>query len=306
MERPLEFGDAHCHLDLLPESAFLELVQHSVAGSDAWGAHPRQHRVVCLLSAGVWPSGTRMALEGRFKERDHWPFRLAIASGLHPVEVTNRPDDVSDALGDLERLARHGLLDAVGESGFDLSSGVIAAGRSRGLDRDAVLSLQWRAALGCLDVAHRHHLPLILHSRHAWAQTCSLVDAALRFPSAPRVMIHCFPGSASEAARLSARGVYLSFGGVLTWTRSRRMKEAISACDPKFILLETDAPDLAPHLPDGSRPEVNSPLYLSHIAQVASELLGQSLNETAFQSVTHLQRFLGLTDRAYGFDSGIS
>lgn len=290
-----EFGDAHCHLDLLPEAQFQSLYRLNRAGADAFAEPGSACRVPLLLSAGVWPSETRHALSGRFLQRTEFPFRCAVASGLHPVSVASRSADLERAIEELGWLAEDRLIDAIGETGFDLSDQVLRSAGVRGIGPSQVLDLQWQAARACLAVAARHRLPLVLHSRAAWAETCTLIETALHKAPELRIMIHCFPGSAPEAARLSRKGVYLSFGGVLTWKGSRRMKESIRVCERKRLLLETDAPDLAPELSEGIRPEINSPIYLPHIAQTAADLLGVAVDEIAQISLDNLQSFLGWT-----------
>lgn len=293
MERLLEFGDAHCHLDLLPEAQFRDLLRVSDAESDGLAVLGAVGRVSCLLSAGVWPSESRLGLSGRLAPRKQFPFLCAIASGLHPVLVASRSAELEGAIEELGQLAAGGFIEAIGETGFDLSEKVLRNGRALGLSSSQVLGLQWQAARGCLAIAARHRLPVVVHSRAAWAETCSLIEIAMLEAPASRIMVHCFPGSAPEAARLSQKGVYLSFGGVLTWQRSRRMKEAIRACAPKRLLLETDAPDLSPELSDGSRPAVNSPVYLPDIAHAAADLLGVTVHELAQLSLSNLLSYLG-------------
>lgn len=293
-------ADAHFHFEDLEESDRSALL----------GQLPGSTMDVFLgLSAGVWPKLTSQALatwtdNGRSVETKSTT--VVFAGGLHPAYL-HRHGSKDDLLGaidlaaeELEMLAAAKQLAAIGETGFDRSQGVLAEAQDFGIDRPTLEHAQDYAFQRCADLAIRHRLPLVIHTRSAWESTVSALEGVLQRPPPdlrPRVMIHCFPGAAAEAARLAQLGVYLSFGGVLTWPTARRMREAIVRCPAQRLLLETDAPDLAPVLSNGTRPTTNAPRFWPTILHAAAALRGEDPAATEQLACNNLREFLGMPRR---------
>lgn len=293
-------ADAHFHFDLLSES--VQSALNALAGADVSKA------AFTGISAGVWPDHTCALLQSRnirfaSAAQQHG---LYIAAGLHPCEVhkhlfrkqgiqgTRYSLDLG-AFAELESLAASGKLCAIGETGFDASKDVLAEAAVLGLDKPELLELQWQAFRFCMRTAIQNELPLILHSRDAWAHTLQAIDECFNtsrnMPG--RIMIHCYPGSANDALQLAAKGVFLSFGGSVTWPQARRPQLAVAACPLSRLLVETDSPDLAPVLADGTKPLKNSPLYWPEIV-AAIALLRNTANVAIAQAAhQNLLTFLG-------------
>ncbi len=274
--------DSHLHFDLLSEDVRNDFWQGRLGPLDF------------LLSAGVWPADTkknRSLFAKPSGELSRLSAQVAVASGLHPMEVGLREGFLDDAHSTLWELAEQGEVVAIGETGFDLSPGVLRRADGSSFEKGELFLLQQRALAICVEVAERFSLPLIFHSRGAWQATADAVLDLVQ-KRGLRAMIHCFPGSASEARRLSEAGVYLSFGGVLTWPSARKMKAAVQACHIDRLLLETDSPDLPPQLPDGSRPERNSPSFLPLICQTAASLREMDPGEGALELGRHTRENL--------------
>lgn len=185
---------------------------------------------------------------------------LYAAFGLHPVYLDeHRPGDLTE-LGDwLTRLNGHRQLCAVGEIGLDYFLGH--------LDRERQQTL-FEAQL---KLAVEFQLPALLHVRRSHAA----VIATLKRIRVPRGgIVHAFAGSLEEAREYIRLGFKLGLGGAPTWPQALRMHKVVAQLPLDAIVLETDAPDMAPAMYPGQR---NSP---EHLPAICADLAGR-LNITA-------------------------
>ena len=184
---------------------------------------------------------------------------LFAAFGLHPVYLDDhRPADLT-ALGDwLSRLHGHRQLCAVGEIGLDYFL--------EHLDRERQQSL-FEAQL---KLAVDFQLPALLHVRRSHAA----VIATLKRIRLPRGgIIHAFAGSREEAHEYIKLGFKLGLGGAATWPQALRMHKVLAQLPLDAVVLETDAPDMAPAMYPGQR---NSPEHLPEICTALAERMGTS------------------------------
>jgi TatD DNase family protein len=259
MEGIANLFDTHVHLDRLP------------AGTDAprEAAQARKAGVCRFLVPGVDPR--------------HWQHLLAVAEtvpgalaapGAHPMAACLWN---ATTAAKLETLLNRETVIAIGEIGLDGSEGMPEATR-----QEQVLREQIRIALTA-------HLPMVLHCRKA---TGRLLDM-LRQENASRTggIWHGFSGSLETARAALRLGFVLAFGGPLTWPGARRAPEVLQALPPESIVLESDAPDLAPH-PHRGHP--NRPAYLPLVAAKVAELRGWSLEQTARITTANARRVLRL------------
>jgi TatD DNase family protein len=138
-------------------------------------------------------------------------------------------------------------------------------------------------------------LPVILHTRRALDE----VLAALRRQPVRGGIAHAFNGSTQQASQLLTLGLRLGFGGTLTFERSRRIRELARTLPPQALVLETDAPDIAPQWMQRSAAERaagassrNTPAELPRIGATLAQLRGWTLEETA--SVTRANTLAAL------------
>ena len=110
-------------------------------------------------------------------------------------------------------------------------------------------------------------MPVVIHDREAHGDC---FDTIMKFPKA-RGVFHSFSGSAEMAKELVRRGWYISFSGVLTFKNARKTVEAAAQISTDRILIETDAPYLAPH---PHRGKINHSGLMVHTAEKLSEILG--------------------------------
>ena len=113
---------------------------------------------------------------------------------------------------------------------------------------------------------HQHELPLVIHTRDAWDDTFDVLTAE----GAPtNTVFHCFTGGPDEAHRCLDLGAHVSFSGIVTFKSATDVQEAARLVPTDRLLIETDAPYLAP-VP--YRGKVNQPAYLGHTAQFLADL----------------------------------
>jgi TatD DNase family protein len=201
------------------------------------------------------------------------------ALGIHPLYVMAL--DEAEALGMLEQaLVRHAndpRLVAVGEIGLDYFAPGLDAGK------------QERFYVAQLKLARKHGLPVILHVRRSQ----DMLLKWLRAVDVPGGIAHAFNGSDDQANRFVERNFVLGFGGAATFSGSRRIRHLAATLPATALVLETDAPDIAPQwLHDGGKFERNTPDQLPRIAAEIAALRAQSPEDLAEQATMNLRRIL--------------
>lgn len=174
---------------------------------------------------------------------------VRVAVGVHPHRAETWSDDVARAL---RELARDERVVAIGEIGIDLSG------------RSAPREVQERAMRAQLALARDLGLPAVVHVRDAGGAARAIVDEV------PGVtgMIHCYSEGPDEVDAWLARGFVLSFAGPVTYPRNEALRAAAARVPAESLLVETDAPYLAPQRRRGTR---NEPAYvLETLSAVAS------------------------------------
>ena len=117
-----------------------------------------------------------------------------------------------------------------------------------------------------LDLAQKHNLPVIVHSRKSMQDTFDMLKKHDVTGS-----MHCYQGSAEMAREFVKLGFYISVGGPVTHTNNKKIRKIIKTVDVKHMLVETDSPYMAP---EERRGEINTPLNLKYIAGKISDELG--------------------------------
>ncbi|MCB1958458.1 MAG: TatD family hydrolase, partial [Rhodocyclaceae bacterium] len=235
--------DSHCHLD--------------AAEFDDDRAEVMQRATAAGVEMIVVPAVAARQFDGTARTVAAYAVCRA-AYGIHPLYVGEA--DPERDLARLEaRLADAGVV-AVGEIGLDLYPG----------HPDPIL--QERLFAEQLRLARRLDLPVLLHVRRA-------VDGVmkhLRRTEVPGGIAHAFNGSLQQARQLIARGFKLGFGGAMTFTGSRRIRALAADLPLDAIVLESDAPDMAPAWGQGTR---NEPNNVARYASTLAELRGISIEE---------------------------
>lgn len=224
------------------------------------GATPTRGFVAEVMAKARTVNVTRVITVGDTLASSAWCVQAACehpdvyaAVAVHPTEIAGLTD--AD-YAELERLARHPRVVAVGETGLDYYWQ-----RTTPEDQQAHFRRH-------IDMAKRVGKPLMIHDRDAHAD----VLRVLREEGAPdRVIFHAFSGDGAMAEACVRAGHLLSFAGVVTFTNAPRVREAAARVNANQILVETDAPFLAPH-PYRGRP--NSPYFLGQTVLTLAAVLG--------------------------------
>ena len=207
-----------------------------------------------------------------------WDPRVYAAVALHPT----RADALTDAArAEIERLAAHPRVVAVGETGMDL----YWPGR---LDGCAQPDAQREAFAWHIDLAKRCGKPLMIHNRQADAEVLDV----LRAEGAPdAVIFHCFSSDSAMARRCVDAGWRLSLSGTVSFRNARALREAVPLIPAEQLLVETDAPFLTPHPHRGL---ANEPYCLPYTVRAIAELLERSPEELAQITTSNARRVYGL------------
>lgn len=246
--------DTHCHLDCEPlRSRLPELL-----------AAARRAGVLACVVPGVHPRDwERMALVAR--EHDG----VFAAFGIHPMHAELADDD---ALARLAQIGAGGV--AVGEVGLDPGYGV-------------GMELQERAFRAQVRLAVAMGLPLLVHCRWAFQRTLQL----LREEGAGQVggIMHSFSGSPEMAREFIRLGFAISLSGTVTWLGAQRPLRLAREIPLESIVLETDAPDLAPQR---FRRQPNQPEWLPEVLLAVAEIRGMLSADLARATLGNTRRIL--------------
>lgn len=179
--------------------------------------------------------------------------------GVHPSDI----DDLTDAdMEELEQLAQRDKILAIGEIGLDYHYD------------NVIKELQQKWFIAQLEIAKRRDLPVVIHSRDAAKDTLDIMKEYHN--GATPGIIHCFSYGIEMAREYLNMGYYIGVGGVVTFKNAKKLKEVVEYTPLDRIVLETDAPYLAPTPFRGKR---NCSLYLTHVAEEIAAIKNTSVEE---------------------------
>ncbi len=201
--------------------------------------------------------------------------RVFAAAGVHPHHAGTASDDV---LREIEALTRRERVVAWGEIGLDYYYDY----SPRDVQRDAFHRQLERAC--ALD------LPVIVHSRDAEPDTADLLAA---FAGRIRGVLHCFTGTAALAEAALDVGLHISFSGILTFPKAQDIRDVAATVPLDRLLVETDAPYLAPKPHRGQRCE---PAHVVHTAEVLAGLRGLTVEDIGERTTMNAERLFGIGD----------
>lgn len=249
--------DSHCHLDM---PAFAEDTAAVVARAEEAGI-ARMVSICTRLDAfpGV------LALAERFPS-------VYCSLGVHPHEVATTKEDIT--ADNLLRLAAHPRVVAIGETGLDY--------HYEHSPREA----QQQAFRAHIAAARESGLPLVIHSRSADADMETILREEAARGAFPAVL-HCFSSGRALAETAVELGISVSLSGILTFAKADELRAIVADLPTDSLLVETDAPYLAPVPHRGKR---NEPAFVVHTAARAAELLGMEADDFARRSSANFFR----------------
>ena len=251
-----EFYDTHAHLDF-PD--FREEVDEVVQRAADAG-------ISRIVTIGTELESSRRAID--LAKRFDGVFA---AVGWHPNDCLSAPDDVR---GELEGLAKAPKVVAIGEIGTDHYRLPSTRGGSA-IDDEVFKARQVLLFQQQLEVAAKLGLNVVVHQRASF-EAC--IEVFEPFADRVRGVFHCFVNDPAAARRVIDLGSLVSFTGVCTFKNAGDVRESLASVPLDKLMLETDAPFLAPVPYRGKRCE---PAYVREISQVASKTRGIGLEELA-------------------------
>jgi TatD DNase family protein len=246
--------DSHCHLD---NPKFDE-------DRDAVVGRALEAGVETMVSIGTGDGPPDLEVAVRLAEK--YPSVLATV-GVHPHDAKLAVDDTCKRL---EQLLKHPRVIALGEIGLDYHYD------------HSPRDVQKAIFIDQLAVARDAGVPIIIHTRSAWDDTFEILEKYWKPSGLPGIM-HCFSGGPMEAQRSLEMGFYISFAGVVTFPKSLEIQEAARMVPAERLLVETDAPFLAPVPYRGKRNEpawvVKTMEYVAGLRNLPSFELASSTSE---------------------------
>lgn len=251
-----QITDSHCHLDF-PDFD---------ADRDAIVARAHKAGVTRMVTIC-----TKLRLEPNIRSIAERYDSVFYAAGTHPMSAANEP---LASVDQLVALAQHPKFVGIGETGLDYHYTA---------DSKAVQ----QESLGIhIEAARRTGLPLIIHARAADDDMARILKDEHQAGAFSCVM-HCFSSSPQLAEAALDLGFYLSMSGISAFPKSQDLRDIFARAPVDRILVETDAPYLAPPPHRGKR---NEPAYTAHTARVGAELFGMDYPDFAAQTQANFER----------------
>lgn len=248
--------DSHCHLDFPQLAADLDGVIER-AGAAGVG-------LMVTISTRVREFDRVLAISERYE-------KVFCTVGTHPHNAADEPDVTA---AELVELARHPKVVGIGEAGLDY------------FYDNSPRDQQARSFRVHIDAARESGLPLVIHSRDAEDDTASILEDEMG-KGAFTPLLHCFSSADALARRGVAIGAYVSFSGILTFNKADDLRETARTLPADRLLVETDAPYLAP-APHRGKP--NEPAHVVHTLHKLAEIRQVSESEMAAQTTQNFFR----------------
>lgn len=242
--------DAHCHLQF---AAFDVDREQTIERTFQAG--------VSMIVVGTDKGNSQKAVELAQK----YPGGIFAAVGQHPTETGKFESDFYGKLADNKKVV------AVGECGLDFY-------RIKNAE-SGIKNLQKEIFIKHIEIANKVKKPLMIHCRDAFGGLIEILNSESSRLNSPPGIIHFFTGTMKDAENLLDLGFYFTFGGLITFNRD--FDEIIRFIPLERILLETDAPFVAPVPYRGKR---NEPAYIVETAKKMAELKNASFEEIAGQT----------------------
>ena len=276
--------DTHCHLDFPEFADDLDAVikRAAAAGVDR----------VITIGTSLESSRAGIELANRYAN-------VYATAGLHPASIG---ESTPDFIRELKQLAEHPKVVAIGECGLDFYrlpdddkpdivesafGSITMSGIEMELRIDSLKAAQAAAFEQQLELAAQLGKPVVIHQRDSWNETLDILKQY-----SVKAVLHCFTGALLELSEVLALGHHVSFTGIATFKNAGDVREAAKVVPTDRLMVETDAPYLAPVPHRGKRCE---PAYVRLTAEAIAKERGVSLDDFARTTTENAERFFGLT-----------
>ena len=252
------FIDTHVHFDSFPEPAAVAAAMDRAATAG----------VIRMIAVGGSPEGNASAVA----VAENFPGRIRAAVGFDRDQA-----ELKLPVRELEEDVSRPAVAAVGEIGLDYHYHPDTAPAQRTLFGSM------------LDLAAKHRLPVVVHSREADDDTVALLrEHARKWPGDPgRIgVLHCFTGTGEFATRVLDLGLMISFSGIVTFRNAEDLRAVARQVPEDRLLIETDTPYLAP-VPHRGMP--NEPAYVVHVAECLAKIRNDTVEHIAHSTARNAE-----------------
>jgi len=232
--------DSHCHLEMFKKD-IPQVIKHA---QDAG------------VNTIITISSDTESIDETIKIAEQYPMVYATV-GIHPHDAKDLNNEIFKKIFEL---SRHPKVIAIGEIGLDYHYD------------HSPREIQLEAFASQLSLAKDVGLPVIIHSREAFEDTIKI----LKEQNINKGVMHCFSGNLNQAKRALEMGFLISISGVVTFKNATKIKEVARFVPDDYLMIETDAPYLAPEPMRGRR---NEPAFLIYTAKALAELRGVTVED---------------------------
>jgi TatD DNase family protein len=259
----MELVDSHAHIDF-PQFA---------EDREAMLERARAVGVTSLLAIGTGPGPEKLDSAIPFAEQYDWIYATV---GIHPHEAKQV---TAHHLDELAKLAKHPKVIAWGEIGLDY------------FYDHSPKDVQSQVFREQMELAAQAKLPIIIHCRDAWGDCLKMLEENW-LPTGLGGILHCFTSTLEDAKRGVDMGFMVSFAGNSTYPKTQSIRDVAKELPLANILIETDAPYLAPQAYRGKR---NEPAYVAEVARTLGSVRNLAPDEVAAVTAANFRRFFRLT-----------
>lgn len=260
--------DSHCHPDFpqFDGDRAEMLVRAAEAG------------VTAIMAVGIGSGGPRpdVALKLAEQAQPGWP-KIYATTGIHP---TSAPLATPELLDEVEQLSRDPRVLAIGEIGMDF--------HRRDSNPGVPADVQERVFIRQMEIARAARKPIVIHSRDAWPESLALLREHWA-SSGLGGILHCFSGMWDVAQAGMDMGFLISIAGPVTFPKATELREVAGRVPLDRLLIETDAPYLAPVPHRGKR---NEPAFVAEVCKTLTAIHHLSPAEMDAQTTANFERLL--------------
>lgn len=257
----MHFIDTHAHVYAAELTSDLDLVM--------------KNALAIGIKKIIMPAIDSTSLDAMLKVEQQFPENCIAMMGLHPCYVK---ENYIEELKLVEEWIEKRKFIAIGEIGLDFYWD-----KTFTKEQHIVFETQMQWALDL-------NLPIAIHTRNAMGETIEAVKPFAK--KGLRGVFHCFSGSKESAEQIISMGFHLGLGGVLTY-KNAGVAEAVKDIPMEYLVLETDAPYLAP-VP--YRGKTNEPAYMLEVAKKLAEIKSLPLHEIAAITTSNAEKLFGLVN----------